>query len=171
MIGTLIRLLETLGVSQNPFKAKGVATGGVYALKMLGTPVTTPADTAVNPVWTVALPALGPNDRVEVSLHFSVTSNTNAKTCSVTLDGTQIISVAASTANASFVVNFALQNQAASNAQAVHNTGNTGPTAVAGVFAIDTSTSKTLIIRGQKAVGTDTMTLQAGHIKIIEGVA
>jgi hypothetical protein len=169
----MITLIETicnlLGFRPNKQAQKGIPVGGVYALKMLGAPVTAPADTAQNNLWTVVLPPFGLNDRIEISLYFVVTSNTNSKTCTVTLDGTQIISVAITNANAALAVNFAIQNPNATNLVSVHNTGNTGATGVAGVFAIDTSTSKNLIIRGQKAVAGDTMTLQAAYIQLIEG--
>lgn len=129
--------------------------------------VAAPANDAnENVLATITIPAgaLGANGFLDVEVAFSHTNSSNSKQMRVRLggvSGTQLISTPATTTAASrFFVR--AQNRNSQSSQAVGpTTGQIGSSSTS-LFncAIDLSTEQTLVITGQKATGSETLTLE-----------
>jgi len=119
------------------------------------------ADTNENTLVTVALPALGANDSVRVTMVWTLTNNGNAKTIRVDLGGTDFYSNSfASTALVR--VQTEIHNRNATNSQVGHtiSAGFGTSSGAISTGTVDTSQARSLTITCQKATDTDTMTLE-----------
>lgn len=134
----------------------------------------TAASTSEEVGMTYTLPALGANDMLQINHFWTVTNNANAKTARVTVDGGGGIGQAIDLASqnvGNLVAEMRNMNSASvqkwfSNNRAVYGgtssslQGTTKATGTAGLV---------LTITGQKATGSDTMTLEWADIWICGG--
>lgn len=132
----------------------------------------TPASVAEEVGLTYTLPAIGANDMLQVNHFWTVTNNANAKTARVNLDGAAGQAVDLASQNVGNLVtmmrnmNSASAQKWFSNNRAVYGgtssslQGTTKATGTAGLV---------LTVSGQKATGSDTMTLEWADIWICGG--
>lgn len=141
---------------------------GSYVLAQSAVQVTAPADTAFNSLATITVPAgaLGNNGMLEVLSSWSVTNNANAKLAGVRLNGSTgtVIhqdSVASVVSSTQFAV-MANRNSASVQVMGNPNTsGGLGVSATGGnTDSVNTNNSFTINLVGQKAVGSDTLSLE-----------
>lgn len=123
---------------------------------------------------TINIPAglIGPNGLIEVTHFWNANNNANVKTARVKLGGTAFFAVTAITSNAILlppptrIWNRNSESSQISFAAANGNVGSsTGSAATTGT--VNTAAATTLVISGQKATGTDTLTLYAYSVRLI----
>jgi hypothetical protein len=138
------------------------------------TPSTHTGNTSETTLATIALPALGINDRVEVEWLVSYTNNANNKTFRTKLDGTQFQQLNLTTQQ-SYRLQTMFQNRASASSQVALAAGITtggwgGGSAAATTMTVDTSTSKNITITVHLASGTDSATLESYNINVWRAV-
>jgi hypothetical protein len=129
-------------------------------------------DTNETTMATVTLPILGANDRIEVSMHWTVTNNANAKTLRHRLGGVSGTTFFAFNAASMLTLVDRLhyiQNRGATNSQIgaplAQLTANGNSAASTG--AVDTSIAQDFVISAQLGNGTDTATLESYMIELV----
>ena len=121
---------------------------------------------------TVTLPVLGPNDRIEITTHWTLTNNANAKTLRLRLggaSGTPFFGFNAASM-ASFIDRLHyIQNRGATNSQVGAPLSQTNPNGsnAASIGTVDTSVAQDLVISAQLGVGTDTVTLESYIVELV----
>lgn len=150
---------------------------GVFDYRMLctsGVAVTAPADTNENTLATCTISPgiLGINGSLKVRAIWSNTNNVNNKSYIVRLGGaggTLYSFTLASQTNV--VLEVWIFARGATNSQVGMTRITTGSTSVIGSVttgAIDMTASQTILIRGTKAVGGDTLTLESYSIEMYQ---
>lgn len=135
------------------------------------------ADTNENALATITVPAntLGANGGVRVHTFWTFTNNANNKIIRVRFGGAAgtayIGSVLASRSSAMAVT--VINNRNATNSQAGNSLGtdSSGGALSGGAIvtsSVDTTASTTIVISGQKATGTDTLTLEGYLVEVIK---
>lgn len=155
---TVRRVLEKLGTWQ------------VLAASAVAVPLTGSTDETA--LATVAIPAgaMGANGFLRITMHWSATNDASAKDIKVRLGGlagtalwTQNITSTASMWTATYIAN---RNSAAS--QIGHNIRGFGVTSGSPVTAtVNTAVAQDLVISGQHADGTDTLTLESYLVELL----
>jgi hypothetical protein len=138
-----------------------------------GAAVSAPADTNEDTLATITIPAnsIGANGYVTVRTYWTITGSTNAKTAKIKFGGTNIASLATSSAgNTGISLTTTLHNRNAANSQVAiptgsHEFGGFYTTALV-TAAIDTTADVTLLITGQKASAGETITLEHYLVEI-----
>lgn len=149
--------------------------GGSVILAAYGADLTvTAASTAEVDLVTLNIPAglIGPNGQLVVTHFWEGTNNANIKTPRVKLGGTTFFAATTLTSAAIFLppptVIWNRNSQSSQMAFAAAN-GNasvaTGTAKTTGT--VDTSAATTLVISGQKATGSDTMTLLGYRVELV----
>lgn len=141
--------------------------------------ITCPVDTTEDILASIAIPAglLGPSGILKLKAAFLFTNNANNKTFKVRLGGIGGTILVSNVLTTQVFLNFDLTiwNRGAQNSQAAfYNAwagGGSSNASSAGMTpaAIDTSAATTLVITGQKAVGSDSLTLEAGLAEVTPG--
>jgi hypothetical protein len=155
---------------------QGAANLGTwYVLAQSAIAVSGAADTNENTLATITVPAnaMGTNGTVRVSVYFSFTGSTNAKTLRARFSGgagTQFVNVGtAVAATTSISFEFVIQNRNAANSQVggmpnypvQQNSSAPGVwTTSTATASVDTTAATTIVITGQKATGAETLTLE-----------
>lgn len=145
-------------------KAVGVVSQGAEGWSVTGTATKTA-------LVTITVPALSPNSRLRVRALFDTpVNNANAKTASCELNGTVIGTSGGLASELSAVFDLDLFNRNATNVQ-IDRQAWSGPTGVStgafSIYAFDTSVPTTLTLSAQLAVTTDTVTLEAYSIELL----
>lgn len=139
--------------------------------------VSCPVDTSEDILANIPIPAnaLGPNGVLRITTAWSFTNNANNKTLRVRfsgIGGTAYLS-AVKTVEVGVDVFQVIANRGVTNSQHGHGIqGNsTGSISVNGNIssAVDTTAATNLVITGQKATGTDVLTLESYLIELIPG--
>lgn len=157
----------------------GIASN-IQVLAKSAVAVSGAADTNENILATVTIPAgaMGANGALRLTCFWAVTGSTNAKTLRVRLGGiggTAYVATAIATAGITAVEmdgNIANRNSQSSQIGWVSAFSSVGSIAQSGskiTSAIDTSAATTLVITGQKALGSETLTLDAYLVELIPG--
>lgn len=121
---------------------------------------------------TVTLPAPGPNGGYEIRTVWTMTNGANAKTPRVRLggiSGTAFLNAAKTTIASNSDIH-RIRNRGATNSQVGSGSasvavGDSGSAIVTG--ALDWSAALDLVITGQKAVGTETLTLESYEVWLL----
>lgn len=130
--------------------------------------VAAPADTNEDILATINLPAglMGLDGSVRVRAHFSYTNSANTKTLRARLGGAAgtVYNQIAATASTYAAFEIWISNRGAANSQLGAPNGislfsSGGVAAVAVTSAVDTSAATTVVLTGQKALGTETVSL------------
>jgi hypothetical protein len=130
--------------------------------------------TAEEDIVSLTLPGglMGATGQLEVVTFWTATNNANAKTTRVKLGGTAFLATTGVVSNAIYmppptrIWNLNAQNSQVSFAAANGNSSvATGTAATTGT--VDTSAAATLAISGQKATGSDTLTLYAYSVRLV----
>lgn len=138
-----------------------------------GAAVSCPADTSEDVLATITVPAnkLGANGVLRIRALFTITNSANNKTCRIRLGGIGGTVMATSTAITTWdtvMFDVLIVNQNAANSQRSSGLVQVGAAASNGLVsaatnataAIDTTSSTTVVITGQKASSGETITLQ-----------
>lgn len=169
-------LVTDVGPSGSLWRSNGVSWGlvGGSALLAQGANISVSAgSTTEEDIVTLLLPGglLGAFGQLEVLTMWEGTVNANVKTTRVKLGGTAFLNTTGLTSNASYllppvrIANFGAQNSQRSYPAANGNASSaTGTSATTG--AVDTSAATTFAISGQKATGTDTLTLSYYSVRL-----
>lgn len=134
--------------------------------------IVAPADTTEDVLATIAVPAnaMGANGRLRISTDWTCTNNANVKTIRLRFSGASgtVIASEALTSNPALSVPVTLANRNATNSQVGINQrlGYFGVAQTA-TAAIDTTAATTLVITSQKALATDTITLENYSVELI----
>jgi hypothetical protein len=128
------------------------------------TPLT--GSTSLTTLATITLPAnaMGAKGQIGIDLFFSCTASANTKVLTVYFGGQLFYTSPAIGATVTGYQTRLLLSNKATNSQIAHNGGATGlgtQTAAAVTGAIDTTSSVTILIRGQLGNSADTMTLES----------
>jgi hypothetical protein len=138
-------------------------------------PVNAPAnDTNENALATVTIPAgaLGPNGFLRVTTSWAYTGSTNSKSLRIRLGGVggtaHLATARTSGTELAYVDQRIIANRNAQNSQFSNPSGTqVGASTAAGVTgSIDTSAETTLVITGQKATGSETLTLASYLVEL-----
>jgi hypothetical protein len=156
-------------------RAMQAAIGGWYILAQSAVPVSGAADTNENTLATITVPAnaMGPNGSLRVSVYFTFTGSTNAKTLRARFSGgagTQYVNIGtAASATTALSFEVLIQNRNATNSQVggmpnypvQQNSSSPGVwTTSTATSSVDTTAATTIVITGQKATGAETLTLE-----------
>lgn len=163
-------------VNKAEWNAEHLLAGLTVVVEHSAAAVTGAADTAENVLVTINLPALGPNDAIRVSTLWSLTSSANNKTPRIRLGGAAgtIYSGPTLTTSASVSLIILISNRGVANSQVgfalASNSGVGTANGAVVTSTLDTSTSQPLVISCQKALGSETMTLERYLVeRIISG--
>lgn len=163
-------------------KAALAAKSPVQVLGQGGAAVTAPAnDTAENILATISIAAglMGANDSLEITTLWSFTGSTNLKTMRARLGGIGGTAFMAAARNTGTEVSLQQQtiirNRNAQNSQVGWTASVTASfgvgTAAVLTGAIDMTALQTLVITGQKATGSETITLESYSVKLVRAPA
>ena len=150
--------------------------GGSVILGAYGADLTvTAASTAEVDLVTLNIPAglIGLNGQLVVTHFWEVTNNANTKTARVKLGGTAFFANATSLASVAIflpppTVIWSRNSQSSQMAFAAANGNTSVATGTAKTTGtVDTSAATTLVISGQKATGSDTMTLLGYRVELV----
>lgn len=147
----------------------GLSTSGIIA--QVGTPASVTGTLTETVLATVLIPKLSPNSRIRIRTWWSAgANNANTKTVTAKLNGT-LIATSGGLANAlSAVFPVDLLNRGATNVQ-IDRQGWSGAlgtsTGAFNTYAIDTSIPTTLTFTATLGVTTDTLTLEAYSIELL----
>ena len=158
--GSLWRCDGTKWVRLNPIK--------VFSLSA---PVVLTGSTSVVTLATITIPAglLGANGKLKIYPLWSTTNNANVKTLRVVFGGSALTTMTSQSVpnNSGLVI---IRNINSESAQKTSSGLVAGIGASFGSIAsttIDTTAATTLVISGQLAVGTDTLTLQDLFVEVV----
>ncbi|KQN33626.1 right-handed parallel beta-helix repeat-containing protein [Sphingomonas sp. Leaf38] len=157
------------GVQWN-VEATGLASRATIATSAVAAGTT--GSTSEVTLATIAIPALGPNDAVEVITNWSFTGSTNTKTLRVRW-GQSWLNFAASGATTVRMDDVRrIQNRGSTSSQVGHANASTSPgtgtgTANQAVGVLETSVATTMTITATLAVGTETATLESYRVEIV----
>jgi hypothetical protein len=137
------------------------------------------ADTNENTLATVTVPAntLGANGSLRIVTYWSFTNNANNKTCRVRFSGAAGTTYYTQTYTTQLVATAEvfIGNRNATNSQAgwFRQSNGAGSTSIStlSTSAVDTTAATTLLITGQKATGTDALTLEGYIVEYIKPTA
>lgn len=142
---------------------------GSVVVAQSGAPVPLTGSTVETTLATITIPGglMGPNGSVEIIPLFSHTNNANLKTIRVKFGGTAYAALAASTTtNTQSLVRITNANSVSAQKGFGNPLAGFGTTAgVLVTSAVDTNAAVTVLITGQLAVGTDTLTLENYTVK------
>ena len=162
-VAPLGQIICVTDVGENGILCRGDGTKWVRMhptiLYNLATPIVLTGTTAPTTLLTITIPAalMGLIGRLNMLSFFSLTNNANSKTLRAGIGGNQIaVQGAASLAATGF--NFWLLNLNSATAQRNNSSA---------LFAIDTTASMDLIITGQLANASDSMTLNTLSLELI----
>lgn len=159
------------GAGNSTFYERSQSRTGLSYVTSSGAAVTAPAnDTDENTLATVTIPAnaMGPNGYIRIIHLWTLTNSANAKTKRIKLGGSNFLARAETTVASSEVMTIirnrnstSSQVSFANNATSFSTSANTNQTG-----SIDTTSAQTLLITGQKATGTETMTLESYIVEV-----
>lgn len=148
----------------------GLKSTGTLAQSAVAAPVT--GTTSETVLATIPIPAnsLGVNGTLRITTLWTITSSANNKTLRVKLGGTPFLDIAmTTTASAHFQTH--IRNRGAANSQIGFILGSGFPFSTSGgspsTGAVNTATAQNLEITGQLANGTETITLEAYTVELI----
>jgi hypothetical protein len=146
----------------------------VLAQSGVAVPLTGVTDETILATITVPANTLGANGSIRITAGFSYTSSTNAKTPRIKFGGASgmlLFGPAITTANAQVVAQVSVHNRNSTSSQVSgYNTGTAtfSTNTVAPITgAFDTTQAQTILITGQLAVGTETLTLERYTVEIV----
>lgn len=148
----------------------GASTSGVLVAAQSAVASSVTGVTTETTLATVALPVLGINDAIRVTLLFSFPTSSNTKTFKAKLGATTVLNLS-STTTTSANLQFVIRNRGAANSQITQasNKPNFGDTAAAITLStIDTSVSQTLLITGTLASASETLVLEGYTVEILK---
>lgn len=144
----------------------GFASTALGRILAQGQGISHTGDTTETALATIALPPLGPNDRIEVRAQYSCTNNANTKTARARLGGiggTLYATGAMTTSSCQLV--FYIQNKGATNSQEGSSQAASGSAAPIVTSALDTTTSQNLVLSGLcNTSAADTITLSSYQV-------
>ena len=162
-VAPLGQIICVTDIGENGILCRGDGTKWVRMhptiLYNLATPIVLTGTTAQTTLLTIPIPAalMGQIGRLNMASFFALTNNANNKTLRVAIGGNQInVQGAASMAATGF--NFWLLNLNSATAQRNNSSA---------LFAIDTTVSMDLVITGQLANASDSMTLNTLTLELI----
>jgi hypothetical protein len=146
----------------------------VLAQSGVAVPLTGVTDETILATITVPANTLGANGSIRITAGFSYTSSTNTKTPRIKFGGASgmlLFGPAITTANAQVVAQVSVHNRNSQNSQissytsgtSTYSTSTTSPA----TGTIDTTQAQTILITGQLAVGTETLTLERYTVEVI----
>lgn len=152
-----------------------VPLNGVVLLDASAVAAVCPADVNENTLATIVIPAgiMGANGRLRVSETWTVNNNANAKTRRTKIGGASgsvfNSSNIASTVSQSCIAWMANANDVAvqSGTAPGSSTGLGSSSSANDTAAVDTSAATSIVITAQKAVNTDTMTLESYSVELL----
>ncbi len=171
-------LVTDIGTSGTLFSSNGTIwrpANGTAVLAASGVAVSTGSDTTEDVLATITIPAglMTANGKLEIETLWAINNNANNKTFFVRFGGTAgtpYLNVAA-TAAVAFQNHVNIQNAGSVSSQVGFPVGTANSYAAGGnpmtTSAVNTAAATTLIISGQKATATDTLTLSAYSVKLI----
>jgi hypothetical protein len=167
-----------------PFDQTGVAitggsitgvSGAPYLIAQSAVPVNGTNTANEEAYATVAIPILGANDRLIVTMAWTMTSSANSKTARIrwsTISGTAFMVMNAAINISTLQSQTALANRNATNSQQVTSVSFMSTSAVHSPLvttgAIDTSAATSLVLTGQKTTGTETLTLESYSVWLVK---
>lgn len=144
-----------------------------YIIEQSAVPATLTGTTTETTLATVAIPAMGQNDSVRVTALFTFTSSTNLKTMFGKLNNATFAQNSTSTSGhtaARVQWQVTNRNNTALQLGTPFGMGFTAGAAVTPLnTAVETSGANTMLIRGQLALGTETMTLEGYTVELLRG--
>lgn len=132
-----------------------------------GNAIVVPVDTTEDVLATITVQAnaMGANGAISIFNSWSYTNSANAKTMRIRFSGaggTQVLAFGATTTTMYSDIHV-IANQNATNVQAFHDRGSASglstTTGTNNAASIDTTAATTIVISGQKALNSETMTL------------
>lgn len=158
--GSLWRGNGTKWVRLNPIK--------VFSLSA---PVSLTGSTSVVTLATITIPAglLGANGKLKIYPLWATTNNANVKTLRAVLGGSTCTTMTSQSVpnNSGLVIIRNINNEAAQKCSSGLVAGIGSSNGSIAVIAIDTTAATTLVISGQLAVGTDTLTLEDLFVEVV----
>lgn len=124
---------------------------------------------------TIAIPVLGPNDRIEWEYYWTFPNSANAKTVRARFSGGSgtIYSQSGPTTNVATRIGGFIQNRNATNSQMGANLQSNGgwgagATAMA-TSAVNTAAASSLVFTGQLASAAETLILESYLVRLLKG--
>lgn len=158
--GSLWRGNGTKWVRLNPIK-----------IFSLSAPVSLTGSTSVVTLATITIPAglMGANGKLKIYPLWSTTNNANVKTLRATFSGSTCTTMASQSVpnNSGLVIIRNTNNEATQKCSSGLVAGIGSSSGSIASTTIDTTAATTLVISGQLAVGTDTMTLEDLFIEVV----
>ena len=137
----------------------------------LSAPVSLTGSTSVVTLATITIPAglLGANGKLKIYPLWGTTNNANVKTLRAVLGGSTCTTMTSQSVpnNSGLVIIRNINNEAAQKCSSGLVAGIGPSTGSIAVIAIDTTAATTLVISGQLAVGTDTLTLEDLFVEVV----
>ena len=136
-------------------------------------PVSCPADTSEDTLAAITIPPISAKGGIRITTHWTATNGANNKTPRIRFSGASgtVYFTATITTQTTWQIVTEIFNQNATNSQRGGTRGETGSGTnlfLADVTsAVDTTASTSVVITGQKATGTDTLTLDGYLVEVI----
>jgi hypothetical protein len=132
--------------------------------------VSAPADTTEDTLATIAVPVLSANAVARLRANFSFTSSANNKTIRARFSGGagSIVYTQTFTTQTPFSLVLIIANRNATNSQFIEGLGSFGSNIneTATTATIDTTAATSIVLTGQKATGSETLTLEGYTLEI-----
>ncbi len=145
-----------------------------WILAQSGVAVPLTGTTSETTLASIVLPAraLGKNGALRIVTLWSMTSSANNKTPRIKLGGTTFVAPVYGTGVTSLQHFAMLRNRGAANSQVAHasttqNVFGAGAGSAVTTGAVDTAADQPLVITGQLALGTETLTLEAFTVEVL----
>lgn len=133
------------------------------------------ADTNENTLATVSLPAMNANDQVRARMRFTVTNSANLKTFRARISGISgtifLTDTLTSSQGSNYYAELVVGLRNATNSQIASHFGMRGNTAAGNAAvvtgAVNMSVATSLVLTGQKATGSETLTLEWYSVELL----
>jgi hypothetical protein len=171
---TLRTLTHVIGHNADGLWGRQAVTAWPTIIAHSAVPITCPLDTNENVLATITIPAgaIGANGLLDILLKLTATNDASTKTIRGRLGGVggTILFAQATVSFATAEARFSIENRNSQSSQIGGRSGSAGGTGgSANAFqtgAVDTSVETTLVLTGQLADGTDTLTLESYSVHL-----
>ena len=165
---------QPVDTQNKEYAAAVVGAAGAAVAKMSAVPASLTGSTAETTLASIAIPALGPNDAVKVTLNWSFTSSVNLKSMFVKINGATFAQNSTSTSGhtaSRMEVMVMNRNNTASQLGSIFGFGYTAGAAVTFLNpAVETSGDNTITIRAQLASSGETITLEGYAVQVVRAI-
>jgi hypothetical protein len=158
------------GASAIQFSGGGIGLKSAGILAQSAVPASVTGTTTPTVLATIAVPALSVNSVLRITTQYSFSGSAGNRSVVVQLNGVQARQFLASSSILSAETVTNIRNRNSVSSQTVFGTGQAGSgtdTSASASLAVNTGISSTLTLLGNPVVSTDTVTLEAYTVEIL----